>query len=85
MIFVPLLHFPSKVETLKLETRQRLLQAIDMKYARLQEIKAQHEREISPLSRKIDLLQEHLEEAMKQRFSMITKQVCCRDNKAHIY
>ena len=36
---------------------------------------------MEPLSRKIDLLQEQLEETMKQRLSMITRQV--REIKAH--
>ena len=66
---------------MKLETRQRLLHSIDKKYVALRELKADHESEIEPLSRKIDLLQEQLEEAMKARLAMITRQV--REIKAY--
>ena len=66
---------------MKLETRQRLLHSIDKKYVALRELKSDHESEIEPLSRKIDLLQEQLEEAMKQRLAMITRQV--REIKAY--
>ena len=70
-----------EVENLKNETRQRLLASIERKYVQLRELKSNHETEIEPLSRKIDTLQEQLEEAMKQRLSMITRQV--REIKAY--
>jgi hypothetical protein len=57
-----------KVETLKLETRQRLLQNIDGRYDVLSELKVKHENEIEMVTRQIDLLHEKLEEAMKSRF-----------------
>jgi hypothetical protein len=56
------------VETLKLETRQRLLQNIDGRYDVLSELKVKHENEIEMVTRQIDLLHEKLEEAMKSRF-----------------
>ena len=64
-----------QVETLKAETRNRLLQNIDKKYAELGNLRSLHEREIETMTRQIDLLQEQLEETMKSRLSMITRQV----------
>ena len=46
-----------KVETLKIETRQRLLQAIDNKYEILSDLKSHHESEIESLTHTIDSLQ----------------------------
>lgn len=56
-----------QVETLKLETRQRLLQNIDARYDALSELKSKHESEIEMVTRQIDHLHEQLEEAMKSR------------------
>ena len=64
-----------QVENLKVETRNRLLLNIDQKYSELAELRSVHEREIENLTRQIDDLQEKLEEAMKTRLSMITRQV----------
>ena len=64
-----------QVETLKAETRNRLLKNIDKKYAELSNLRSLHEREIETMTNKIDTLQEKLEEAMKTRLSMITRQV----------
>ena len=64
-----------QVETLKAETRNRLLKNIDKKYAELANLRSLHEKEIETMTRKIDTLQEQLEEAMKSRLSMITRQV----------
>nr|ACO12369.1 E3 ubiquitin-protein ligase SINAT3 [Lepeophtheirus salmonis] len=64
-----------KVSDLKTETRQRLLQNIAEKYELLREIKEEHEAEIEPLIIQIESLQSQLDEAMKKRMSMITKQV----------
>ncbi len=64
-----------QVETLKAETRHRLLQNIDKKYAELSNLRSLHEREIETLTRQIDSLQEQLDQAMKSRLSMITRQV----------
>lgn len=64
-----------EVEALKTETRQRLLTAIDVKHEKLADLKASHEAEIETLTRQIDNLQDQLEEAMKARLSMITRQV----------
>ena len=51
-------HFQKiKVETLKIETRQRLLQAIDNKYEILSDLKSHHESEIESLTHTIDSLQ----------------------------
>jgi hypothetical protein len=58
-----------------METRNRLLQNIDAKYAKLTELRCLHEREIETMTMQIDTLQEQLEEAMKARLSMITRQV----------
>ena len=46
-----------KVENLKIETRQRILQAIDNKYEVLADLKSQHESEIESLTQTIDSLQ----------------------------
>ena len=64
-----------QVETLKMETRNRLCQNIDAKYEELTKIRSLHEKEIETMTRQIDTLQEQLEEAMKSRLSMITRQV----------
>ena len=64
-----------QVETLKMETRNRLCQNIDKKYEELTKIRSLHEKEIETMTRQIDSLQEQLEEAMKSRLSMITRQV----------
>ena len=64
-----------QVETLKMETRNRLCLNIDKKYEELTKIRSLHEREIESMTRQIDHLQEQLEEAMKSRLSMITRQV----------
>ena len=60
---------------MKTETRKRLLQTIDTKYAELANLRSLHEKEIENMTRNIDSLQEQLEEAMKNRLSMITRQV----------
>ena len=41
----------------------------------LRDLKARHETEMEPLSTRIDSLQSQLEEAMKTRLAMITRQV----------
>merc|ERR1711963_512238 len=64
-----------QVENLKMETRNRLKQNIDQKYEELAGIRSLHEKEIETMTRQIDSLQEQLEEAMKARLSMITRQV----------
>ena len=64
-----------QVENLKMETRNRLKQNIDKKYEELAGIRSLHEKEIETMTRQIDSLQEQLEEAMKARLSMITRQV----------
>ena len=64
-----------QVENLKTETRKRLLTKIDTKYAELANLRSLHEKEIESMTRNIDSLQEQLEEAMKNRLSMITRQV----------
>lgn len=63
------------MEDLKSGTRQRLVKSVDEKYLELRHLKSDHESEIEPLSAKIDLLQTQLEEAMKQRLAIITRQV----------
>lgn len=63
------------LDTLKAETRQRLNSAVDTKYQVLRDLKARHETEMEPLSTRIDSLQLQLEEAMKTRLGMITRQV----------
>ena len=65
--------FYCQVETLKAETRHRLLQAIDGKHETLAELKSRHENEIETLTQTIDSLQEQLDEAMKSRLTMITR------------
>lgn len=64
-----------KVEHLKIETRNRLLLSIDSKYVELANLRSLHEKEIETMTEQIDALQEKLEEAMKSRLSMITRQV----------
>ena len=64
-----------EVENLKQETRQRLVHDLELGYGQLRDLKSQHEAEIVPLSAKIDHLQIELDEAMKQRMAIITKQV----------
>ena len=51
------LNLKIQVETLKIETRQRLLQAIDNKYEILSDLKSHHESEIESLTHTIDSLQ----------------------------
>ena len=60
-----------QVETLKTETRNRLLQNIDKKYGELGNLRSLHEREIETMTRQIDLLQEQLEETMKSRYVIV--------------
>ena len=62
-----------QVETLKTETRNRLLQNIDKKYGELGNLRSLHEREIETMTRQIDLLQEQLEETMKSRYKSTFK------------
>ncbi|TRY78574.1 hypothetical protein TCAL_01709 [Tigriopus californicus] len=64
-----------KVQSLKIETRQRLVKGIEVKYAQMRDLKLHQESEICPLSAKIDVLQNQLEEAMKQRLTLITRHV----------
>ena len=45
------------MENLKIETRQRLLQAIDSKYETLSDLKSTHEADIESLTQTIDSLQ----------------------------
>jgi hypothetical protein len=68
------------VETLKLETRQRLLQNIDGRYDVLSELKVKHENEIEMVTRQIDLLHEKLEEAMKSRYLRYLSSLFLMDN-----
>ena len=49
-----------QVETLKMETRNRLKQNIDKKYEELSGIRSLHEKEIETMTRQIDTLQEQL-------------------------
>eukprot|EP00094_Tigriopus_californicus_P001767 TCALIF_01709-PA protein Name:"Similar to siah1 E3 ubiquitin-protein ligase Siah1 (Danio rerio)" AED:0.10 eAED:0.16 QI:124/0.5/0.33/1/0.5/0.66/3/0/499 len=67
--------FVLKVQSLKIETRQRLVKGIEVKYAQMRDLKLHQESEICPLSAKIDVLQNQLEEAMKQRLTLITRHV----------
>ena len=64
-----------QVEELKVETRRKLIDNIDCRYAALGKLKEKHESEMEPLTREIDVLQSSLEEAMKKRLKMITRQV----------
>ena len=64
-----------QVEALKIETRRKLIENIDSRYAALGTLKDNHEAEMEPLTREIDVLQTSLEEAMKKRLKMITRQV----------
>lgn len=65
----------NQVEVLKTEARVRLIQKIDIKYDALGDLKVKHESEMEPLTKEIDRLQASLEDAMKKRLSMITRQV----------
>jgi len=64
-----------QVEVLKVETRRKLIENIDSRYGALGKLKDRHESEMEPLTREIDVLQTSLEEAMKKRLKMITRQV----------
>ena len=47
----------AQVETLKVETRRKMIENIDSKYSDLERMKLQHEQEMEPLTREIDQLQ----------------------------
>jgi hypothetical protein len=64
-----------QVEGLKIETRRKLIENIDSRYGALGKLKDRHESEMEPIKREIDILQTSLEEAMKKRLKMITRQV----------
>ena len=63
------------MQSLKVETRQRLLHSIETKHGQLTELKGQHEAEIETLTGQIDSLRDQLEDAMKARLTIITRQV----------
>ena len=65
----------AKVETLKVETRRRMMENIERKHSELEERKERHEQEMEPLTTEIDQLQVALDEAIKKRLKMITRQV----------
>ena len=65
----------AQVETLKVETRRKMIENIDLKYSQLEERKLKHEQEMDPLTTEIDQLQVALDEAIKKRLTMITRQV----------
>ena len=65
----------AQVESLKVETRRRLIEKIERKNAELEERKVKHDQEMEPLTREIDQLQLALDEAIKARLKMITRQV----------
>ena len=65
----------AQVESLKVETRRKMIENIDLKYSRLEERKLKHEQEMDPLTTEIDQLQVALDEAIKKRLKMITRQV----------
>ena len=65
----------AQVETLKVETRRKMIENIDLKYSQLEERKLKHEQEMEPLTAEIDQLQVLLDEAIKKRLTMITRQV----------
>ena len=63
------------MEHLKLETRRKLLETIENKGLDLEALKSDHETEMEPLTKEIDVLQVALDEAVKKRLKMITRQV----------
>ena len=63
------------MEQLKLETRRKLLETIENKSTDLEALKSDHETEMEPLTKEIDVLQVALDEAVKKRLKMITRQV----------
>jgi len=65
----------TQVEEMKIEARRKLIEQVDRGYARLEMLKEGHEAEMEPLTRDIDRLQALLDEAMKKRLGMITRQV----------
>ena len=65
----------AEVEQLKVNTRRRLIEDIDDKNSQLESTKTRHEHEMEPLTREIDKLQQTLDDAIKKRLKMITKQV----------
>ena len=65
----------AEVEQLKLSTRRKLMANIDLKSSELEEIKTNHEQEMDPVTKEIDVLQIALDEAIKKRMKMITRQV----------
>ena len=65
----------AQVESLKVETRRKMIENIDRKYSELEERKLRHEQEMEPLTTEIDQLQVALDEAIKARLKMITRQV----------
>merc|ERR1712223_2301722 len=65
----------TQVEQMKIEARRKLIEQVDRGYARIEILKEGHEVEMEPLTRDIDRLQALLDEAMKKRLGMITRQV----------
>ena len=65
----------AEVEQLKLDTRRKLLETIENKSTDLEALKSGHETEMEPLTKEIDVLQVALDEAVKKRLKMITRQV----------
>ena len=65
----------AEVEQLKLDTRRKLLETIENKSTDLEALKSDHETEMEPLTKEIDVLQVALDEAVKKRLKMITRQV----------
>ena len=47
----------AQVETLKVETRRKMIENIDSKYSDLERMKTHHEQEMEPLTKEIDHLQ----------------------------
>ena len=60
---------------MKVDTRRKLLETIENKSTDLEALKSNHETEMEPLTKEIDVLQVALDEAVKKRLKMITKQV----------
>ncbi|XP_023338524.1 uncharacterized protein LOC111709147 [Eurytemora carolleeae] len=65
----------NQVEDLKTEARKRLLHTIDTRFESLSKTKEKHEAEMEPLTKEIDRLQLALDQSMKKRLAMITRQV----------
>ena len=65
----------AEVEKLKLNTRRKLVDNIDNKNTELETLKQQHEHEMEPLTREIDVLQVALDQAVQKRLQMITRQL----------